>query len=127
MIERIAAAITLSVLAASCTPYADTPGTAQASSSNRDCFFLSQISGYSHAGKNRIRVSTRPSKTYEFETLGSCPELNHAESMGFDQSGAGSICKGIDIDLIVPTSIGPRRCAVSMIRRVEKDESAKTP
>lgn len=125
MIARIAGMAALSVLAASCAPYADAPDSAEASPPRRDCFFLSQISGYTHAGRNKIRVSTGPSKTYEFETLGSCPELNHAEMMGFDPAGAGTICRGIDIDLIVPTSIGPRRCAVSMIRKIEKVKKEK--
>ena len=123
MILRIAAMAMLSALTASCAPYSDAPDTAEASP--RECFFLSQISGYTHAGRDKIRVSTSPSKTYEFETLGHCPDLDHAEVMGFDPAGAGSICKGIDIDLIVPTTIGPRRCAVSMIRKVEKVEKVK--
>ena len=127
MIARMAVAAAFLTLAASCAPYADAPGTAEASGTKRDCFFLSQISGYTHAGRNKIRVSTGPSKIYEFETLGSCPELNHAEVMGFDQAGGGTICKGIDIDLIVPSSIGPRRCAVSMIRKIEKAKRDETP
>ena len=127
MIRRFAATAALSLLAASCMTPADGPDTAQALSSPRECFFLSQVSGYSQAGRNKIRVSTGPGRVYEFETLGSCPELDHAETMGFDPAGAGSICRGIDIDLIVPSSIGPRRCAVSMIRKLEKDGKAGVP
>lgn len=124
MFLRTIALAAASALAASCTPQAGGSSTAQAPQGERDCFFLSQVDGYTHAGRNKIRVSTGPSKVYEFETLGSCLELDHAEAMGFDPAGAGTICRGMDVDLIVPTSIGPRRCAVSMIRRVEKD--AKT-
>jgi len=124
MIERTIALAAASVLAASCAPQAGSPSSAAAPQGERECFFLSQVSGYTHAGRNKIRVSTGPSKVYEFETLGSCPELDHAETMGFDPAGARTICQGIDVDLIVPTSIGPRRCAVSMIRKVEKDEKA---
>ena len=122
MMGRTIAIAAASMLAASCAPQAGSPSSAAAPQGERECFFLSKVSGYTHAGRNKIRVSTGPSKVYEFETLGNCPELDHAETMGFDQAGGGSICQGIDVDLIVPTSIGPRRCAVSMIRRVEKEE-----
>ena len=125
MIPRIATLAAISILAASCAPQPGSPPEAQAPQSARDCFFLSQVSGYTHAGRNKIRVSTGPRQTYEFETLGSCPELENAEAMGFDPAGAGTICRGIDVDLIVPTSTGPRRCAVSMIRKVEQDGTAE--
>lgn len=121
MINRFSIAFAISTLAASCAPYADEPETAQVETGKRDCFFASQISGYTHAGRNKIHVSTGPRSTYEFETLGICPELDDAETMGFDPVGPGTICRGIDIDLIVPTSIGPRRCAVSMIRKLPED------
>lgn len=108
---------------ASCAPYAEKPA-ADAAGSPRDCFYLSQVTGYTYAGKNKIHVSVGPGRTYEFETLGLCPDLDDAETLAFDPAGAGTICRGIDVDLIVPSDIGPRRCAVSMIRRIEKDEAS---
>ncbi|MCB2060152.1 MAG: DUF6491 family protein [Novosphingobium sp.] len=120
MINRIAGVGAVAMLAVSCAPYADEPEAAQSASSGRDCFFLSQVSGYTHAGKNKIHVSVGPSRTYEFETLGICPELDDAETLAFDPTGPGTICRGIDVDLIVPSTIGPRRCPVSMISRVEE-------
>jgi hypothetical protein len=122
MIARLVPIAAILALAASCAPQAEAPSASASAQSPRDCFFLSQISGYTHAGRDKIRVSTGPGRTYEFETLGMCPELDDAEVMGFDPAGPGTICRGIDIDLIVPTSIGPRRCAVKMISRVEQDE-----
>jgi len=126
MIARITAIATIFALSASCAPQAEGPSTSGSAVSSRDCFFLSQISGYTHAGRDKIRVSIGPGRTYEFETLGTCHELEDAEVMGFDPAGPGTICRGIDVDLIVPTTIGPRRCAVKMISRVEQDEK-KTP
>lgn len=122
MFVRVASIVSLATLVAACASYDSSPESAQGETAKRDCFFASQISGYTHAGKNKIHVSTGPNRIYEFETLGICPELRDAEVMGFDPVGPGTICSGMDIDLIVPTTIGPRRCAVSMIRRVEPDE-----
>ncbi|MCB2079227.1 MAG: hypothetical protein KDE55_16220 [Novosphingobium sp.] len=120
MITRLAATIAMVALVAGCAPYASEPKARLAADSKRDCFFLSQVDGYTHAGNNKIRVSVGPGRTYEFETLGSCPDLGNAEAIAFDPAGPGTICRGIDVDLIVPSTIGPRRCAVSMIRRIEE-------
>jgi hypothetical protein len=123
MMTRLAA-VAASALAVSCAPYAAEPEEAAApSETGKDCFFLSQVDGYTHAGRDRIHVSVGPGRTYEFKTLGICPQLRDAEHMGFDPAGAGTICRGIDVDLIVPTKIGWQRCPVSMIRRL--DEKAK--
>ena len=87
----------------------------------RDCFFLSQVSGFTDAGKDTINVSVGPKRTYEFKTFGSCPQLDFAQAIAFDQKGPGTICRGMDVDLIVPTSIGPQRWPVSMIRRLPEE------
>ncbi len=123
MIVRIAATAAVAMLAASCARHAGEPASAEMAGAKRDCFFLSQVSGYTYAGKNRIHVSTGPNETYEFETLGSCPDLNYSETLAFDQNGPGTICRGIDVDLVVPTPIGPRRCPVAMIRKLSPQES----
>ncbi|HKX77727.1 MAG TPA: DUF6491 family protein [Novosphingobium sp.] len=106
---------------AACAPQAGEPSRSAmaASETGTDCFFASQISGYTVAGRDRIRVSTGPRDTYEFETLGSCPELDRGNAIGFDKSGPGTICRGLDVTLVVPTSIGPQRCPVRMIRKLE--------
>jgi hypothetical protein len=88
----------------------------------RQCFRLSEVSGYSHARDNRLYVHTGPNETYLFETMGPCPELNWAENIALDPTTAAPICAGIDLDLIVPSAIGPRRCPVSMIRKLARGE-----
>ncbi len=125
----IAAAAAVAMLAG-CAPYEEDPAYSAASAEDgRDCFFLSQVNGFNDApegpnGEDRIYVSTGPSETYLFETFGACPDLNYSETIAFDQNGPGTICRGIDVDLIVPTSIGPRRCPVSMIRKLTPEEEA---
>ncbi|WP_370275436.1 DUF6491 family protein [Hyphomonas atlantica] len=126
LIRSIAIVSTLAL--ASCA-YSQTEDatTQSASAAGRDCFFLSEVSGFNDApdierGSDRIYVHTGPSETYLFETFGSCPDLNYSETIAFDQNGPGRICRGIDVDLLVPTSIGVQRCPVRMISRVPEDE-----
>jgi len=119
MKTRIVAALSAAGLIASAAPAREPP--LQPADGAKQCFFLSQIDGYTHVkGSDRlIRVTTGPRDTYEFEVFGPCPYLGDAESMAFDQAGGGTICNGIDVDLIVPTPIGPQRCPVRMIRKLE--------
>lgn len=124
MIARIAIPVAALALAGACTPYGSAPAAAAPETaeptSGRQCFYLSQVSGYTHVrgSPDRIHVSTGPRDTWEFEVFGPCPHLRDAEAMGFDQAGGGSICSGIDVDLVVPTPIGPQRCPVRMIRKL---------
>ena len=76
------------------------------------------MNGFTSAGRDRINVNVGPRRTYEFKTFGACPDIDYSNAIAFDQNGPGTICRGIDVDLIVPTSIGPQRCQVSMIRRL---------
>ena len=101
--------------------------TASAASETRDCFFASQVNGFAYAGRtddgaDQIYVDTGPRDTYLFETFGRCPDLNFSETIAFDQNGPGTICSGLDVDLVVPSTIGPQRCPVRMIRKLTLEE-----
>lgn len=89
----------------------------------RQCFFRSQVSGFTHAGPDRIHVHVS-GDTYLFETFGHCPDLNFSETVGFEQKGPGLICSALDVNLIVPTATGPRTCPVRMIRKLSEAEEA---
>jgi hypothetical protein len=88
----------------------------------RECFQLAAVSGYSHARDDRLYVHTGPRETYLFRTMGPCPDLGFAENIALDPATAGPICAGIDVDLIVPSTIGPHRCPVAMIRKLAPGE-----
>lgn len=117
MIYRTLTIASVAGLLAGCAAADPAPVAADAGP-NRDCFFLSQVSGFSSAGRDMIRVSVGPNRDYEFKTFGACPDLDYSNAIAFDQKGPGTICQGMDVDLIVPSSIGPQRCPVSMIRRI---------
>lgn len=122
MILRITGVVAAVALTASAAPAEIMRDPVKTSA--KQCFFLSQVDGYNtvKGKRDRIRVSTGPRDRYEFEVFGPCPYLGDAETMGFDQAGSGTICSGLDVDLIVPTPTGPQRCPVRMIRKLAPDE-----
>jgi hypothetical protein len=117
MLHRQIATGLMAAVLTSCAAQ-ESPTVASASEDGKECFFLSQVSGFTEAGRDRINVNIGPRRTYEFKTFGSCPQIDTANAIAFDQTGPGTICRGMDVDLIVPSSIGPQRCPVSMIRRL---------
>lgn len=122
MPKTIAGMLTVSVLVL--TACANAPErTADSGSPARACFQPVQVSGFNDApGDNRIYVHTGPNETFLFETFGSCPDLDFAQDIGFDFTPTGSICSGLDVTLVVPSTIGPRRCPVRMIRKLSQAE-----
>ena len=95
----------------------------------KSCFFLSQVNGFQRGpdlggGRDSIVVSVGLDR-YLFETFGPCPDLDFSETIGFDQNGPGTICRGLDVDLIVPSTIGPHRCPIRMIRKLGEAEAAQ--
>ena len=120
MIRRTAAVIASASLVACAAPAKERA--VAAADDARECFRLAQVSGYSHARDNRVYVHTGPRETYLFQTLGPCPDLGWSEAIALDPATASPICTGIDVDLIVPSTIGPRRCPVSMIRKLAPGE-----
>jgi hypothetical protein len=118
MLLRTIAALAAAGLVASAAPAKERAPTAAA----HQCFQLSAVSGYTHARSDRLYVHTGPGETYLFRTMGPCPDLGWSEAIALDPATAGPICTGIDVDLIVPSRIGPQRCPVSMIRKLAPGE-----
>ena len=125
MKTRTVGALAVTMFAVSCAPYGNQPQPAQQANSLRKCFYLSQVNGYTYAGDNKIHVSLGPGETYEFKMLGPCPDLDYGENIALAPVGPGPICQGMDVELIVPSDIGPKRCPVEMIRKLENKPKQK--
>lgn len=133
MIRASTTTLVLSGALAACMPVEDGARTAvddnaalALAEEGKECFFPRSVTGFRNApdspdGDERIFVDAA-GDTWLFETVGSCPQLDFATAIAFDQTGVGTICRGIDVDLIVPDrALGPRRCPVSMVRKVIED------
>ncbi|USA39764.1 DUF6491 family protein [Pelagerythrobacter marinus] len=116
-------------LIAGCTPPADGPGGAEsASAAGRECFSARSVTGYRSAPRDpgageRIYVDVGARDTYLFETFGACPELDFSWRIGLRDRGIGRICRGVDVDLVVPhPAFGTQVCPVRMIRKLGPGE-----
>ncbi len=117
----------ISVMGASLLAGCAGQGTSASSSSTastRNCFWPSQVNGFSDAGRDQVYVYTGVNDTYLFQTFGHCPDLNFTEHLALKTRSPGMICQGLDVDLIVPSSIGFQRCPVQMIRKLTDDEAS---
>lgn len=137
MLRFLPALLPLAVCAA-CAPMEDQPETAAETSSDialaeegADCFFPRTVNGYHDApdgprGEERIFVEAGSEK-YLFEVFGSCPAIDYTLRLGLQHDGVGPICRGVDVDLVIPDStMGPRECPVRMIRKVVEDDYGET-
>ena len=132
MIKSLATLTVLTAALSACAPVEEDGQTASADadsrSEGRDCFFARSVSGYRDApdaenGAEQIYVDVGASDTYLFETFGSCPQLDFSWRIGLRDRGIGQICRGFDVDLIIPdTTFGTRTCPVRMIRKLEEGD-----
>lgn len=115
-----------SLLAAGCAADRDdVASTATEAAETRECFWPAEVSGFSDAGDDQVLIHTGPGETYLFETFGPCPNLDFSFDLGVRARTPGMICRGIDVDLLVPSPglDRPERCPVRMIRKLSEAEA----
>jgi hypothetical protein len=100
---------------------------AKPASKDRTCFHASNVSGFRAPDDKTVYVRVGVRDIYQMEMMGSCPQIDWAEKIGIRTRGSEWICSGLDADLISPTSIGPQRCAVRMMRKLTPAEVAAMP
>jgi hypothetical protein len=95
--------------------------------SDRACFHASNVSGFRAPDDKTVYVRVGVRDIYQMEMMGSCPQIDWAEKIGIRTRGSEFICSGLDADLISPTSIGPQRCPVRMLRKLSPEEAKALP
>lgn len=117
--------IALTLAACAAAP-ASEPQAPLAFDTSRQCFFTSQVNGYSDApdgpnGEERLVVHTGPHDGWLFEAFGNtCHDLDFAQGVAFDPRAMPSLCTGASETLLVPrASGGPlERCPVRLLGKV---------
>jgi hypothetical protein len=95
-----------------------------APAAKRSCFFVSQIDGWrSENNEKTIYLDVGVKDVYRADLMMRCHDIDSALSIGVETRGGGSsICDGMDLDIIVKSSIGPQRCPVTKLTKLTPDE-----
>ena len=125
---KVAAPALAALALAACAPPMGPPTTASAAP--RQCFWASNVTSYRDAGGDEavyLRVGVK--EIWRLDFLGSCPGVEWAMNRVALQQrgGGGTICRGIDVDVLVNDVGFPRRCPVRELRRLTDAEVAALP
>lgn len=94
--------------------------------SGRECFWGSQVTGFSDAGPDRAILNIGQRESWELTVAPGCPDVNWALDIGVRSRGGERICPGRPADLFVPNASGSgfRRCLVRNVRKLSPGEAA---
>ncbi|VXC85305.1 DUF6491 family protein [Sphingomonas sp. AX6] len=109
-------------LLAACTSELPAAGVAGA----QQCFWNSQVTGFSDAGADRAIVNIGSRESWELELSPGCPDVDYAQRIGIVSRGGSRICTGANVELVVPDASGSntRRCLVRGVRQLSPEEAA---
>jgi len=97
---------------------------AASTKANRSCFFANQINGWRSENNDRtVYLDVGVKDVYRADLFGRCLDLDDALSIGVETRGGGSsVCDGLDVQIIVQSSMGPQRCPVTKLTKLTPDE-----
>ena len=116
----VAALFALSATAASA---ADKP----AKTSHNDCFWTRNVDGFAAPDEHTLNVRVGVRDVYQFEMLGSCPDIDWNQRIALISRSGSNICSGMDAEVVSHSPIGPQRCAVRSVRKLTPEEIAALP
>ena len=125
-IVKLTAGVLLA-LSLSAAGEAPASGAGAAPTPERQCFWSRQVQNFAYAPPDKVNLRVGVRDVYELTLFGECSDIDHANAISFDTHGFSMVCNGVDIDLIVPTTLGPRRCQVRSLRHLTADEVAALP
>jgi hypothetical protein len=110
------------VLVTACSPGQP----AIAHQTGRECFWGSQVTGFSDAGPDRAILNIGQRESWELTLAAGCPDVDWALKIGIRSRGGDRICPGRPAELFVPNASGSgmRRCLVQNVRKLSPEEAA---
>ena len=90
----------------------------------RQCFFGSEVSGFTERGEDRVLVRMGFREGWELTVSPGCPDVDGATKIGIVSRGSNRICEGQPAELLVPrvSGSGFQRCLVRNVRRLSEEE-----
>lgn len=90
------------------------------------CFWGSQVTGFSDAGPDRAILNIGRQASWELTLAAGCPHVDWALNIGIRARGGDRICTGRPAELLIPDASGRdyRRCLVRSVRKLSPAEAA---
>lgn len=112
-------------LTLACTGPSDGQPAASAAAQPRQCFWASEVTGFSNAGPDTALVHISRRETWELSLSPGCPDVDWAMKIGIVSRGSQRICSGRDAELLVPSASGrgAQRCLVRNVRLLSPEEA----
>lgn len=120
-------ALTALLIGAGCAMPPENPAVPVAMESPRQCFWSSEVSGFSDAGPDLALVNLGGKESWELALSPGCPNVDYAMRLGIrSRNGSGRICSGTDAELLVPPASGRglQRCLIRSVRKLSPEEMA---
>ena len=124
----IAVAGGVCVLAAAAVALAQpepSPPAAKPAKPAKQCVYERDVNGWNDVDDTTVILSARVSDRYLVKLFAPCPEIRHAEVIGFRNRGSDWVCTGDTFDLYVrePGMSFPRHCPVVSMTPISREEA----
>ena len=103
---------------------------AQPAGSSPACFRPEQVQRYATPDERAVFLRTNRGEVFQFEFAGRCPNVRQAGAIAFvaPQNVSPRICEGQNVQVAVPTTLGPSlHCQVTNLRRLTPAEVKALP
>lgn len=102
------------------------PAADLAQAATPECFWGSQVTGFSDAGPDRAILNVGRKASWELTLAAGCPDVDWALDIGIRARGGDRICPGRPAELLIPDASGRdyRRCIVRSVRKLSPAEAA---
>lgn len=91
------------------------------------CFWARNVNSFTAVDDHTVNIRVGVKDVYQMELMGSCPEIRWTEDIAIVARGGSWICSGLDAEVVSPSSIGPQRCPVKVLRKLTPAEVAALP
>ena len=121
----LAAAAALMALGAS----AATPASARSPVEPKpnQCFWTRNVDSFAAENDHIVNIRVGVGDVYQFEIMGSCPDIDWNQRIALVSRAGSSICSGMDAEIVTRSQIGPQRCPVRSVRKLTPQEVAALP
>ena len=115
----LAASLALLALAGSAADAAAKP--------QRSCFYARNVDSFRAPDDKTVYLKVGVRDVYQLDLMGPCPDVDWSERIGLVSRGGDWICTGLDAEIVAPSTIGPHRCPVQILRKLTREEAAALP